>query len=96
MYSVVALFLLIVAFVILVVTFLWVARLLGLLGTKPQDVESVEVGEDETPPTTDNQGPVETGQRRRTKRAEARPSSSGPTMASSSAFWPASCSRYPG
>ncbi len=59
MYSVVALFLLIVAFVILVVTFLWVARLLGLLGTKPQDVESVEVGEDETPPTTDNQGPVE-------------------------------------
>ncbi len=54
MNSVLALFLLIVAFAILVVTFLWVARLLGLLGTKTADVESGD-GEDETQPVTDSQ-----------------------------------------
>jgi hypothetical protein len=56
MYSVLALFLLIVAFAILVVTFLWVARLLGLLGTKPAEVDGDgDDGEDETQPVTDSQ-----------------------------------------
>ena len=55
MYSVLALFLLIVAFAILVVTFLWVARLLGLLGTKAADIEPGDEGEDEIQPVIDSQ-----------------------------------------
>ena len=59
MYSVVALFLPLVAFAILVVTFLWVARLLGLLGTKTADVESGDEGEDEPQPAIGSQDPQE-------------------------------------
>ena len=55
MYSVLALILLIVAFAILVVTFLWVARLLGLLGTKAADIEPGDEGEDEIQPVIDSQ-----------------------------------------
>ena len=47
MYSVFALLLLIAAFAILVVTFLWVARLLGLIGKDPVSAESDDGEEEE-------------------------------------------------
>ena len=47
MYSVLALLLLLAAFAVLVVTFLWIARLLGLIGQKPTAVEAEDEVDDE-------------------------------------------------